>query len=322
MIQRAIVTGGLGFIGSHVAEALLKQGASVLVIDDLSTGRKENQDAIQKGSGKPVEALIADMGSDEARKAVIDFKPEVVFHLGAQVNVRKSVANPVFDAKTNILGTVNMLDACREAGVKKFLFASTGGAIYGEQESFPADEQHRTRPESQYGVSKRAAELYLEHYAHAYGLGVVSLRFSNVYGPRQNPKGEAGVVAVFTERLLAGEPLRINGDGGQTRDFIFVGDVVRANIVAAENVRAGEFRLYNVGRGVEISVSEVATAARQVWADLMPGREVVLTNGPELPGEQRRSVIDSRKLQKELSWKPETEFSQGIRVTIESFLKK
>lgn len=322
MIRRAVVTGGLGFIGSHVAEALLAQGTEVLVIDDLSTGKAENELILQKKTGRSPKVLKVDMASEEAARGLIDFAPEAVFHLGAQVNVRKSVADPVYDARCNILGTVRMLDASREAKVQKFVFASTGGAIYGEQESFPADENHRTRPESQYGVSKRAAEIYLEHYAHAHRLGVISLRFSNVYGPRQNPKGEAGVVAVFTEKLLSGESLKINGDGGQTRDFVFVKDVVSANILAAESVQPGEFRIYNVGRGTEISVNEVAQVVREVWAELKAGAEVAFTNGPALPGEQRRSVIDSRKLQKELGWKPETDFPQGLRLTVQSFLEK
>lgn len=322
MIRKAVVTGGLGFIGSHVTEALLQKGAEVLIIDDLSTGKAENEATIERLTGKRPEVLKADMCSEEAGKAVIAFKPDAVFHLGAQVNVRKSVADPCYDAKCNVLGAVRMLDACREANVARFVFASTGGAIYGEQESFPADESHRTRPESQYGVSKRAAELYLEHYAHAHNIGCVSLRFSNVYGPRQNPKGEAGVVAVFTERLIAGEALKINGDGGQTRDFVFVKDVVSANLLAAESVLRGEFRLYNVGRGSEVSVNEVAQVVREVWGELRPGKEVQFTNGPALPGEQRRSVIDSRKLQKELGWKPATEFHSGLRLTIESYLGK
>ncbi len=320
--RRAVVTGGLGFIGSHLAETLLKQGADVLVIDDLSTGKKENQKLIELGSGKSCQVLIADVASTEAAKGILEFRPEAVFHLAAQVNVRKSVADPCFDAHTNVLGTVRLLDAAREAKVSRFMFASTGGAIYGEQEKFPADESHRTRPESQYGVSKRAAELYLEHYAHAHNIGAVSLRFANVYGPRQNPKGEAGVVAVFTERLLQREMLKINGDGGQTRDFIFVGDVVSANILAANRVKPGEFLLYNVGRGQETSVNDVARVVKTVWSELNSGEAVSFTNGPTLPGEQRRSVIDSTKLQQELGWKPGTDFERGLRLTIESYLSK
>ena len=327
-MKRAIVTGGAGFIGSHVTEGLLGAGWSVAIIDDLSTGRRENVAEITKNTGKQVEALYADIGSQNATDLIAHFRPDIIFHLAAQANVRRSVAEPGFDATTNILGTINLLEAARQVSAKGFIFSSTGGAVYGEQETFPADEQHRTTPECPYGVSKRAGELYLEYYARTFGFTGVALRYANVYGPRQNPKGEAGVVAVFTDRLIKGEKLVVNGDGGQTRDFVHVADVVAANIAVANALLAGtlkldrNFTVFNIGTSRETSVNEIVAAIRNLWADGAigkPGQELEVGNGPALLGEQRRSVVDTSKIRSQLGWEPKVEFGQGLAGTIKSF---
>lgn len=317
--MRAVVTGGAGFIGSHVVDALLERGADVLVVDDFSTGRAENLRAAET-SGR-VRVARADICHSDAAAEIVSFKPDVVFHLAAQMNVRRSVAEPSFDAEKNVLGTVNLLESARKAGVHKFIFASTGGAIYGEQEQFPAPEEHRVQAECPYGVSKRCGELYLEFFSRFYNFAGVALRFANVYGPRQNAKGEAGVVAIFSERLLSDEPLTVNGDGNQTRDFIYVGDVVAANL-AALAIETPGLTVFNVGRGIETSVNQLVDAMKDSWLELNGGklkRDVVVNYGPALPGEQRRSVIDPGKLQRGLGWKGRMELREGLRLTIESF---
>ena len=205
-MKRALVTGGAGFIGSHIVDALLDHGAEVLVVDNLSTGSEKNIASARERYAGRFELRVLDIRSDQAASAITDFKPETIFHLAAQISVRRSVAEPVYDSTVNVAGTVNMLESARIAGTKTFVFASTGGAIYGEQEQFPADERHRTEPECPYGVGKRSAELFMEYFSRSSGIGATALRFANVYGPRQNSKGEAGVVAIFSERLIAGKP--------------------------------------------------------------------------------------------------------------------
>lgn len=323
-MNRVVVTGGAGFIGSHVVDALLAKGAEVLVIDNFSTGRESNLAQAQSGAGK-LSVVRESICSEAAREALVAFKPDAVFHLAAQINVRKSVDSPPFDAHENVVGTVSMLEAARLAGTKKFVFSSTGGAIYGEQDYFPADEKHPVRPKCPYGVSKRASELYLAYYAQECGMGTVSVRFSNVYGPRQNPHGEAGVVAIFTDRLFAGEMLRVNGDGGQTRDFVFVGDVVNACLLACGAATESSFEVFNVGRGVESSVNEIVDVLREIWTALFPetsDSSFRVENGPDLRGEQRRSVIDAGKLTSRLGWQPEVDLSEGLDRTIRSFHEK
>jgi UDP-glucose 4-epimerase len=298
------VTGGAGFIGSHVADALVAAGHRVLIVDDLSSGRKEN---VPEDS----ELHVVDVRSEEAGRLLIDREIEILVHHAAQMDVRQSVADPVFDADVNILGLLNLLEAGRKGALRQVIFASTGGAIYGKQDEFPADENHVARPLSPYGVAKLASERYLFFYHQEYGLDATCLRYANVYGPRQNPHGEAGVVAIFSRRLLDGEEAVINGDGLQTRDYVYVDDVVRANIAALD--RPG-FAIYNVGTGVETDVNtlfnQIADAADFDGAP---------THGPAAAGEQRRSSISSERILEELSVAVDTTLSDGIPATVRWF---
>ena len=320
--SRAVVTGGAGFIGSHIVEALASRGVDVLILDNLVTGTIDNVALNQQEHAERVSFVEADICSREAVTAIVEFKPQVLFHLAAQINVRKSVDDPQFDAMANVVGTINILEAAVQAGAEKFIFTSTGGAIYGEQDYFPADEQHPIRPKCPYGVSKRAAEQYLAYYGQNSGLQTIALRLSNVYGPRQNPKGEAGVVAIFTDRLLRGEQLTVNGDGQQTRDFVYVGDVVDAALRSAESSSDEGFRIYNVGRGQELTVNDVVDGLRSAWAEAAQpdSPEMAVVNGPALKGEQMRSVIAPTKIEAELGWRAATDFSEGLTQTVKSFL--
>lgn len=320
-MRRAVVTGGGGFIGSNLVDALLGRGSEVLVIDDFSTGRRSNLDRAKDEHGPALRVVETDLCGEHAANEIVGFRPDVIFHLGAQMNVRRSVEEPVFDCVVNVAGTVNILESARKAGTKSVIFASTGGAIYGEQDYFPADEEHPTRAESPYGISKRAAEHYLEYYARTAPMRAVSLRFANVYGPRQNPKGEAGVVAIFAERLIAGTTLKVNGDGGQTRDFVYVGDVVEANLAVSEATEPG-YVVYNIGTGRETSVNDIVRAAKLAWRDLGGREDVEVEHGPALAGEQRRSVIDYKKIRTDFGWAPKVGLEEGLRRTIESWIKK
>jgi len=267
------VTGGAGFIGSHVADACVAAGHRVLVLDDLSGGKRENVPA-------GAELSVHDIRSPEAARLMADEGVEILIHHAAQMDVRRSVADPVFDAQVNIVGTLNLLEAARRGKLRQVVFASTGGAIYGEQDVFPASEEHPARPVSPYGVAKLSVERYLFFYHTAYGLDAACLRYANVYGERQNPHGEAGVVAIFLSRLLAGQVPTINGPGLQTRDYVHVSDVVRANLLA---VRKPGFHIYNVGTGVETSVVELyRELARAVGSDLQA------KHGPAKPRIDRR----------------------------------
>jgi len=298
--MRICVTGGAGFIGSHLADAFLGDGHDVTVLDDLSSGRRANVP-----HGAVLEVL--DIRSPEAAELLRDGRFDVLVHQAAQMDVRRSVADPAFDASINVLGTLNLLEAAVAGGVERVLFASTGGAIYGDQEVFPADESHPTRPVSPYGVSKLSVERYLWYYHREKGLDAVCLRYANVYGERQNPHGEAGVVAIFCQRLLNAEPATINGDGLQTRDYVHVSDVAAANRAA---LGLEGFRTLNVGTGVETTVVELfrgLTAALDL--DVEP------EHGPAKPGEQRRSVIDPSRLRKTLSLGPPLPLREGLART-------
>ncbi len=318
MSMKAVITGGAGFIGSHLVDGLLKEGATVLVLDDLSTGREENLAFARTFPSERFTLVRCDLVEKKAATELIRFKPDIVFHQAAQANVRKSVADPVFDGMVNVVGTVNMLEASKVCGVKRFIFASTGGAIYGEQEVFPAPEGHPVHPECPYGVSKRGAEEYLAYYGREHFI-TIALRYANVYGPRQNPKGEAGVVAIFAERLFAEEALLVNGDGMQTRDFVYVDDVVRANLLSAHNDLSSGFHIFNVGTGKETSVIDLLEALRAPWTELGNDGTIQYTHGPALPGEQKRSVIDASKIRKQFGWSPSVSLEEGLLRTVRSF---
>jgi UDP-glucose 4-epimerase len=303
--MKVLVTGGAGFIGSHVCDALLGKGHAVVALDDLSTGQKQN---VPKGA----RLVVLDIRSAEAAQLIAGEKFDAVVHLAAQMDVRKSVDSPAFDADVNVVGTLNLLEAARKAGVKKVVFSSTGGAVYGEQDVFPATEAHPHRPVSPYGCSKAACELYLNYYRVQYGLAFVALRYANVYGPRQSPHGEAGVVAIFSQKLLRGASCTIYGDGGQTRDFVYVGDVARANLLALESSQSGE--AFNIGTGVETDVNALYRHLAEAAGSTTPA-----VHAAGKPGEQRRSVIDPGKAGRVLGWKPEVALAQGLRQTLEWF---
>jgi len=304
---KILVTGGAGFIGSHVVDAYIAAGHEVCVVDDLSTGRGENLNLKARFYKLDIRR------SEELQDIFAREKFDVVNHHAAQMNVRKSVEDPTFDASVNILGGLNILECCRLYGVKKVIFASTGGAIYGEQDYFPADEEHPMRPLSPYGVAKLAFEKYLFYYHQVYGLEYVSLRYANVYGPRQNPHGEAGVVAIFTKKMLAGEQPIINGDGTQTRDYVYVGDVVRANELALAYCRSAVF---NVGTGVETDVNQLFRKL-----SLLTNAHVHEVHGPAKVGEQLRSVLSWGKIHEELGWSPGITLDEGLRLTVDAFRK-
>ena len=305
--MRILITGGAGFIGSHIADACVAMGHEVMVLDNLSSGKKENV---------PPQArfVLCDVTSDTAVEAIRTFRPEIVNHHAAQINVRASVSDPQFDAQVNILGSLRLLEAARQSGVRKFLFASSGGAGYGEQERFPADESHPVRPVSPYGAAKMSVELYLNFYRAQYGLDYAALRYSNVYGPRQDPHGEAGVVAIFASLLLRRQTAIVNGDGEQTRDFVYVGDVVRANVAALDR---GEGMSVNIGTGIETSINTVFRTLR----DLAGSRQEEI-HGPAMPGEQQRSCLENRMASYELGWYPEVSLEEGLARTLDFFREK
>jgi UDP-glucose 4-epimerase len=301
---KVLVTGGAGFIGSHVCDEFLGAGHEVVALDNLSSGRKENLDP-------RVKLAALDIRSPEAAALVLAEKPDVICHLAAQMDVRRSVEDPRFDADVNVQGMLNLLEAARKLKLKKFIFSSTGGAIYGEQDVFPASESHATRPVSPYGVSKAAGELYLGYYRAQYGLPYVALRYANVYGPRQNPHGEAGVVAIFSERLVGGQPCTIFGDGKQTRDFVYGKDVARANRLAFEKDHVGAV---NIGTGIETDIDTLFDVLAQA-----AGSEAKATHAPGKPGEQRRSCIDNGLAKQVLGWTPSVSLNEGLGETLRFF---
>jgi len=296
---RAIVTGGAGFIGSHVVEALLARGDEVTVVDDLSNGKREN---VPEGVPLVERDLREGLG-----EVFADARPEVCFHLGAQVDVRVSVDRPTHDASVNVLGTIEVLEAAR-AHETQVVFSSTGGAIYGECDG-PVTEEAERRPLAPYGVSKLAGEEYLAAYNRLYGTRHVSLRYGNVYGPRQDPHGEAGVVAIFLGSLAEGRAPRIFGDGLQTRDYVYAGDVARATLAAAGQ----DGGVFNVGTGSETSVVELYDACRRV-----AGSSLDAEQAPARLGELQRSVLDVSRAERELGWRPEVPLEEGLRLTWES----
>lgn len=298
-----LVTGGAGFIASHIVDAFIENGHNVTIIDNLTTGREENIN--QKAKFYKLDIR------DDLSKIFEEGKFDVVNHHAAQIDVRRSVIDPIYDAGVNIIGTLNLLQNAVKYGVKKFMFASTGGAVYGEQDYFPADENHKQQPLSPYGISKLAVEKYLYFYKEVHGLRYTILRYANIYGPRQNPLGEAGVVCIFLDKILAGEQPIINGSGEQTRDYVYVKDVVKANLLT---LNEEESEIYNVGTGIETSVNELFRLINQNFNNSI--KEV---HGPAKPGEQMRSVITSEKLFKKFGWKPSTRLEDGLKETIDYY---
>jgi UDP-glucose 4-epimerase len=302
--MKIIVTGGAGFIGSHIVDAYLAEGHEVHIVDDFSTGREANVNA----NAVVHRFDIADSGVIEL---IADVKPDVLNHHAAQMDVRRSVADPAFDAQVNIIGFVNLLQGCLQAKVKKVIFASSGGAVYGDKEPIPASEDHPTEPLSPYGVSKRTGELYLGYYHSAFGLPYVALRYANVYGPRQSSQGEAGVVAIFIDRLLSGQSPIINGDGRQTRDYVYVGDVVAANLAA---LRTGFVGAVNIGTAQETDVVAIFESLQTRL-----GSQLKAVHGPAKTGEQRRSCLAIGLAAQVLGWKPAVALDQGLQRTVESW---
>lgn len=302
--MKILVTGGAGFIGSHVADAYIELGHEVVIVDNLSMGNRNNVNP----RARFYQMNIQD---PEIFELFASERFDVVNHHAAQMDVRLSVADPIFDATNNIIGTINLLQAAVKNNVRKFIFISSGGAIYGEQDYFPADEEHPTRPLSPYGITKLTGEKYLYFYHHVYGLNYVILRYANIYGPRQNPKGEAGVIAIFTSKLLTGQQPIINGEGTQTRDYVYVGDVVAANVNAL-NYQGNDY--FNIGTGKETTVNELFKRLNH----LINARAQEV-HGPAQPGEQLRSVLNHAKAQRLLHWSPQVNLDQGLLKTIEFF---
>lgn len=306
-MAKILVTGGTGFVGSHLVDKLVQRRHKVVVIDNLSTGFRSNLNPRAK-------FYKIDICSAAIDKIFEKEKFDYMFHYAAQVDVRKSLQNPILDVEVNISGSLNLLRSCQRRKVKKVVFASTGGAIYGEQEYFPADERHPELPISPYGVAKLSVEKYLYFYQEVYGIHYVALRYSNIYGPRQNPKGDSGVVAIFSEKLLTDSPLTTYGDGRQTRDYLYVEDAVNAALLALKSKSSGAF---NIGTGRETSVNQLC---RMMKAKTSSKSKKVYA--PFRAGEQRRSCIDYTKAKKLLGWKPRFDLDSGLDLTLKYYAEK
>jgi len=299
-----LVTGGAGFIGSNIVDEYIAAGHNVIIIDNMSTGVKDYINP--KGTFYEM-----DICGESISKVFEKHKIEVINHHAAQIDLRKSVEDPKFDIEVNVLGSVNLLQNAVKYGVKKFIFASTGGAIYGEHDYFPADELHPTRPYAPYGINKLTVEKYLFYYNHVYGLDYIVLRYANVYGPRQNPHGECGVIAIFTDKILKGIKPLINGDGLQTRDYVYVSDVVKANVLG---LGARKSAIYNIGTSKETDVNYIFDRINS-----FAGTNFTEKHGPAKMGEQRRSVLSFEKISNELGWQPEVDIETGLKTTTEYF---
>lgn len=313
MARRALISGGAGFIGSHVVRAFRATGYDVSVLDNLSSGARENLP-----DGVCLHHL--DICSPEAAAVVRDGRFDVICHLAAQIDVRKSVADPAFDSRVNIGGSLNLLEALRVSGAPtRFIFSSTGGAVYGDLVEPPTEETAPKDPQSPYGTAKLSVEYYMGYFARVHGLDLVALRYANVYGPRQDPHGEAGVVAIFCDRIMTGAPLTIFGDGSQTRDYVYAGDVARANVLAAhaELPPPGgvDTRAFNIGTSVETDVVQLASRLLAV-----SGGHSALTHAPARAGEQRRSAVATGKAERMLGWKPEISLEEGLKETYDWFV--
>ena len=302
---KVLITGGAGFIGSNVADGLLENNFKIVIVDDLSNGRKENL---------PEEAKFykCDIRDKKLYSIFKEEKPDIVIHNAAQLSVRISVEDPLMDADINIMGGLNVIGACHRYNVDKIIFASSGGTVYGEQKYFPADEEHPTNPVSPYGVAKLATENYLYYFYKTYGLKYISLRYANIYGPRQDPYGEAGVVAIFSSKILKGKNPTINGDGLQTRDYVYVGDAVDINLKAIESDFTGPL---NVGTGRETTVVELFNILKEVSGK----DDIEEIYGPAKEGEQRRSQLSYKLAKKALDWQPKVSIEKGLKLTYDWF---
>ncbi|MBD3378760.1 NAD-dependent epimerase/dehydratase family protein [candidate division KSB1 bacterium] len=301
--MKILVTGGAGFIGSHIVDAYIEAGHQVSIIDNFATGRRENVNS---------QATLYEMNIKDPKVKTVfaDEQFDIVNMQAAQMDVRLSVRDPLFDAENNILGMINLLQNCVENNVKKVIFASSGGAIYGEQEQYPAPETHPLQPYSPYGITKLTGEKYLFFYKLSYGLDYVAFRYANVYGPRQNPHGEAGVVAIFAQAMLNDQEVYINGDGLQTRDFVYVDDVVNANLLALESQHTD---IYNVGTGKETTILTIY----EILNELTGYGKSAKHRSPQ-SGEQRRSVIAYDKIAQQMDWAPHTELKTGLAETLKT----
>lgn len=306
--MKIFVTGGAGFIGSHIVDALVSLGHTVFVIDNLASGKKENVNPRS-------ELLELDVTDEKGIGKIFGkIQPDAVFHLAAQIDVRQSVSNPRLDAEINILGSLNIISSAHERGCKKFIFTSSGGALYGDTENIPTPESHPARPVSPYGVTKLSIEEYLYYFYVVWRLPYIALRYANVYGPRQNSRGEAGVVAIFCDSMLRGVAPTIYGDGAQTRDYVYVADIVEANIAALTSTYIGPL---NIGTGKETDVNTLALMLREAT-----GFSGDFSRGPAKFGEQKRSSLDSSLAKEVLGWVPKTELKDGIQKTVEWFRRK
>jgi UDP-glucose 4-epimerase len=305
--MKVLVTGGAGFIGSHTVDGLVAAGHEVAVLDNLSAGKREQVNP----AARLHEVDLRD--ADRVREVLAKERPEAVYHLAAQMDVRRSVADPAFDAQVNLVGMLNLMEAGRVNGLRRVIFASTGGAIYGNQETYPCAEDHPLQPVSPYGVAKLATERYLFFYKVEYGIDYLALRYGNVYGPRQDPHGEAGVVAIFCGRMLAGQPVKIFGTGEQTRDYVFVADVVRANLASLKVNITGAL---NVGTGLETSVNRLFKELAGSSYELKPVYDAARH------GEQQRSVISPAAAAQALGWRPEVTLRAGLARTLAFFTER
>lgn len=303
--MKIMVTGGAGFIGSNIVDAYIRAGHQVVVVDNLASGRFSNLNP-------EVKFYQMDIRSDQLGKVFDQERPEVVNHLAAQMDVRRSVADPLYDADVNVKGAVNILEFARKFNVQQVIYSSSGGTVYGEPEYFPCDESHPIRPICQYGATKYMMEMYLYMYRFMYGLNYTVFRYPNVYGPRQDPKGEAGVVAIFTGQMVRGEQVVIHGDGQQERDFVFVQDVAAANVLALGYREGGQ--VYNLGAGEPTSVNQIFAALQQVT-----GYDKAPQYGPARLGETRKIYLDATKARLELGWQPAVDLVTGMQMTVDYY---
>jgi len=305
--MKILVTGGAGFIGSHLIDELVRLRYRVIVVDDLSAGHRKN-------INKRAKFYKIDISRPQLSQVFRREKPYFVFHFAAQKNVRKSVEDPIFDARVNIIGSLNVLENCHKYGVKKVVFSSTGGAIYGDTKQIPTLESHLELPVSPYGITKLAVDKYLHYYHTVFRLKYVSLRLANIYGPRQDPEGEAGVVAIFMDRILKNKQPFINGHGKQTRDYVYIGDVVRSNVISLKNNIQG---VYNIGTAKEVSVNKLFSIIKKIARTKFSEK-----HRKALPGEQMRSCLSYRKFKNLTGWSPQVSLEKGLGLTYQWFKKR